>query len=104
MACLQDLVGNEYSFESKQFYAKLAFHYLNATQQIFQCYISDVFCIISSDFCHWGSRFSYNPMPTNNDIQIFEYIERLDREGMVSELSKSMLQSLMFILLSKTLL
>jgi len=43
---------------------------------------SDVFCIISSDFCHWGSRFSYNPMPTNSNVQIFEYIERLDREGM----------------------
>ena len=47
-----------------------------------------VFTVVSSDFCHWGKRFSYYPhMPTNPDDgtpfnQIADYIEWLDRKGM----------------------
>ncbi|XP_063718615.1 protein MEMO1-like [Symsagittifera roscoffensis] len=39
--------------------------------------------IISSDFCHWGDRFSYTPYPDKNEgLPIYQSIERLDREGM----------------------
>lgn len=37
--------------------------------------------VISSDFCHWGSRFRYTSYdPTYGEIH--EYIEHLDHEGM----------------------
>jgi len=53
------------------------------------------FTVISSDFCHWGSRFGYSP-PRDRDYrnlgggrvadlameEIYEYIEQLDRMGM----------------------
>lgn len=38
------------------------------------------FFIISSDFCHWGSRFRYQY--TRPDKPIHESIEELDRQGM----------------------
>lgn len=63
-----------------------------------------IFTIISSDFCHWGSRFGYSPTsPDNGDEnnnkthnnqrndrastttqfnEIHEFIEWLDRQGM----------------------
>lgn len=45
-----------------------------------------IFTVISSDFCHWGDRFSYTPQPTRgaNDAinEVYEYIEHLDRKGM----------------------
>ena len=44
-----------------------------------------VFTVISSDFCHWGYRFRYTPQPPRDDEEVnevYEYIERLDREGM----------------------
>jgi AmmeMemoRadiSam system protein B len=34
--------------------------------------------VISSDFCHWGSRFGYQYLP-NDPGAIYEKIERLDR-------------------------
>uniref|UniRef100_A0A7S2XRP3 Protein MEMO1 n=1 Tax=Attheya septentrionalis TaxID=420275 RepID=A0A7S2XRP3_9STRA len=42
---------------------------------------SHIFTAVSSDFCHWGSRFGYTPTgePTKH---IFEHIEWLDRTGM----------------------
>jgi len=43
---------------------------------------SSVCTIISSDFCHWGSRFRFSPMPTQPQQEIYEYIEWLDRLGM----------------------
>ena len=56
---------------------------------------SHIFTVISSDFCHWGKRFQYTPMPpgktegmiplsneASSHEQIHEYIERLDRIGM----------------------
>lgn len=45
-----------------------------------------IFTVISSDFCHWGDRFSYTPHPprdTNAAInEVYEYIEYLDKKGM----------------------
>ncbi len=40
----------------------------------------EVCTIISSDFCHWGSRFSYQP--AGNSIPIHQFIEQMDRKGM----------------------
>jgi hypothetical protein len=41
----------------------------------------DVLCVISTDFCHWGRRFSYQPQPSSA-MQIYEYIQQLDQQGM----------------------
>mmetsp|Transcript_9518 Transcript_9518/g.28372 ORF Transcript_9518/g.28372 Transcript_9518/m.28372 type:complete len:360 (-) Transcript_9518:579-1658(-) len=48
----------------------------------------DVVSLISSDFCHWGKNFSYQPLPptcvsTTKKMEIFEFIESLDRQGML---------------------
>jgi MEMO1 family protein len=37
--------------------------------------------VVSTDFCHWGSRFGYSPVDRQGG-EIWESIERLDREGM----------------------
>ena len=45
----------------------------------------EVICVISTDFCHWGSRFQYQPTPsssTSSTQQIFEFIQEMDHEGM----------------------
>lgn len=48
----------------------------------------NVLTVVSSDFCHWGSRFSYRPTPpsssttTTNTQPIHEFISQLDHDGM----------------------
>lgn len=44
----------------------------------------DIFCVVSSDFCHWGERFGYTPTPSPTDSPqtIHSYIHILDRIGM----------------------
>lgn len=42
---------------------------------------SDVLTIVSTDFCHWGQRFQYQPTSTTGK-DIFQHIEAMDREGM----------------------
>lgn len=44
----------------------------------------DVLSIVSTDFCHWGRRFSYQPTPSSSttSMQIFEHIRNLDKQGM----------------------
>ena len=52
----------------------------------------DVLSIVSSDFCHWGDRFNYQPTPRDNNgktaqkentaTEIFEFIRDLDQRGM----------------------
>lgn len=46
----------------------------------------DIFTVISSDFCHWGSRFRYTPTTASgyskSGGEIHEFIEWLDRLGM----------------------
>lgn len=39
------------------------------------------FFVISSDFCHWGTRFRYTTIDRQSEF-IWQSIERLDREGM----------------------
>lgn len=41
----------------------------------------ETFFVISSDFCHWGSRFRYTRVDRQSEY-IWQSIERLDREGM----------------------
>lgn len=47
-----------------------------------------IFTIISSDFMHYGKRFSYTPQPSRSEAseqhinEVYEYIEYLDRKGM----------------------
>ena len=51
--------------------------------QVFQPYLNDpgtVF-VISSDFCHWGSRFDYS-YGANDSVPIWQSITNLDRLGM----------------------
>lgn len=45
----------------------------------------NIFTVISSDFCHWGSRFQYAPRPSPSASprqEIYQFIEWLDRLGM----------------------
>lgn len=51
--------------------------------QLLAPYLADPTCffIISSDFCHWGTRFSYTYYQ-NSLGSIYQSIEWLDREGM----------------------
>lgn len=46
----------------------------------------NIFTVISTDFCHWGSRFGYSPTNSSNCsqsfTQIYEFIEWLDHLGM----------------------
>lgn len=37
--------------------------------------------VVSSDFCHWGRRFSYTPH-NPSDGEIWQHIEKLDHQGM----------------------
>lgn len=41
----------------------------------------EVCTVISSDFCHWGKRFSYQPTG-DRGIPIHEFIRQLDHRGM----------------------
>jgi AmmeMemoRadiSam system protein B len=43
---------------------------------------SNTLFIISSDFCHWGKRFDYQPCDPKNEIPIYKFVENLDRRGM----------------------
>jgi AmmeMemoRadiSam system protein B len=54
----------------------------------------DVLCVISTDFCHWGSRFQFQPtgsttstgssttIGSTTTTKIFEHIHELDHQGM----------------------
>jgi predicted class III extradiol MEMO1 family dioxygenase len=38
------------------------------------------FFVVSSDFCHWGSRFQYQPVLKGYEDAIWKGIETMDRE------------------------
>ncbi|XP_067943762.1 protein MEMO1-like [Watersipora subatra] len=65
------LVGN-LSKASERLYGELFAPYLADPSNLF---------VISSDFCHWGKRFSYSDYEESNGT-IAEHIEKLDRMGM----------------------
>lgn len=70
-------------------------------EQVFGTLLADIIArpevvtVVSTDFCHWGSRFSYQPTPDSNgnsngnsggsqkeSLKLHEFIERMDRRGM----------------------
>eukprot|EP00026_Physarum_polycephalum_P010905 Phypoly_transcript_11091.p1 GENE.Phypoly_transcript_11091~~Phypoly_transcript_11091.p1 ORF type:complete len:264 (+),score=30.43 Phypoly_transcript_11091:85-876(+) len=60
------------SKDSEELYGKILAPYLSQEEVAF---------VISSDFCHWGKRFSYTPY--NSDLgPIHKSIEEMDKEGM----------------------
>ncbi|GAB4819011.1 hypothetical protein N2152v2_006057 [Parachlorella kessleri] len=61
-------------FESEAAYGELLAPYLDDPTNLF---------IISSDFCHWGMRFSYTHYKQSVGA-IYESIEWLDRQGMAA--------------------
>lgn len=43
----------------------------------------NVVCVISSDFCHWGSRFRYQPTAApSSSVPIHRFIRDMDHQGM----------------------
>lgn len=55
------------------FYANILLPYFQDPETLF---------IISSDFCHWGSRFVYQDVPRGmEDAPLYKAIEALDRRG-----------------------
>jgi AmmeMemoRadiSam system protein B len=56
----------------------------NETVQALKPIVNDpnTLLVVSSDFCHWGSDFDYTYLPEGSG-QIYELIEKLDREATV---------------------
>lgn len=65
------MVGNV-DIKQQEKYAETLVKYFDQENCIF---------VISSDFCHWGSRFKYQYY-LKEDGEIFESIRKLDRKGM----------------------
>ncbi|KAJ3123663.1 hypothetical protein HK100_011527 [Physocladia obscura] len=42
----------------------------------------NILVVVSSDFCHWGKRFSYSPRVGYPETPIYKYIESLDKQAM----------------------
>lgn len=64
------LVGS-ISGSRQQMYGKIFARYIEDPKNLF---------VISSDFCHWGSRFHFTPYSSNSREPIYEQITKLDRE------------------------
>ncbi|KAK5580894.1 hypothetical protein RB653_000918 [Dictyostelium firmibasis] len=60
------------SVDLEELYGKILAPYFDDPENFF---------VISSDFCHWGERFSYTRYE-NRDVPIYKYIEELDRKAM----------------------
>ncbi|CAD8209619.1 unnamed protein product [Paramecium pentaurelia] len=58
--------------KSEEYYGKLLSEYFDMDDTLF---------IISTDFCHWGTKFAYTYF-NNADGEIFESIEKLDQKAM----------------------
>lgn len=54
-------------------YGKLMVKYYEDPNTIF---------IVSTDFCHWGINYDYQPYDKQSGLKIWEYIKRMDEEGM----------------------
>uniref|UniRef100_A0A915PVR6 Protein MEMO1 n=1 Tax=Setaria digitata TaxID=48799 RepID=A0A915PVR6_9BILA len=52
--------------------------------KIFSKYLSDpkIVFVVSSDFCHWGSRFHFMPHDSSTGLPIYEQIAAMDKQGM----------------------
>ncbi|KAN0047922.1 hypothetical protein ACTA71_002311 [Dictyostelium dimigraforme] len=60
------------SIDLEELYGKILAPYFDDPENFF---------VISSDFCHWGERFSYTRYE-NKEVPIYKYIEELDKKGM----------------------
>lgn len=65
------LVGSFGSIDKRQ----------KAARRLAEILPEDSIYIISSDFCHYGSRFGYSPQFNNDESEISKSIERMDIEG-----------------------
>lgn len=65
------MVGNLKESQEAEYGSILA-PYLQDPQTLF---------VVSSDFCHWGPRFGYNPYDSSKG-EIWQSIEAMDRQGM----------------------
>mmetsp|Transcript_3541 Transcript_3541/g.3310 ORF Transcript_3541/g.3310 Transcript_3541/m.3310 type:complete len:160 (-) Transcript_3541:24-503(-) len=65
------MVGNLKN-KAEEDYGKLLAPYLRDPGTLF---------VVSSDFCHWGSRFGFTPYDRSKG-EIYQSIEAMDREGM----------------------
>jgi AmmeMemoRadiSam system protein B len=61
------------SNDSEKMFGEIFAPYLAAEENLF---------VISSDFCHWGDRFDYQPCPSASSTPIWKHIHALDHEGM----------------------
>ncbi|CAI2353493.1 unnamed protein product [Caenorhabditis sp. 36 PRJEB53466] len=57
----------------QQTYGNVFAHYMEDPKNLF---------VISSDFCHWGDRFSFSPYDRHSNVPIYEQITSMDRQGM----------------------
>ncbi len=57
--------------KAQDYYGKVFAEYLKDEKTLF---------IVSSDFCHWGSNFDYQPLE-GNIKEAYKYIEELDKQG-----------------------
>ncbi|NP_001337309.1 Protein MEMO1, partial [Caenorhabditis elegans] len=57
----------------QQTYGNIFAHYMEDPRNLF---------VISSDFCHWGERFSFSPYDRHSSIPIYEQITNMDKQGM----------------------
>ena len=64
------MVGN-LNEKAEEYFGGVFKKYLEAERTLF---------VISSDFCHWGTNFDYQPYD-KNDGDIFQSIEKLDKRG-----------------------
>lgn len=55
----------------EEYFGKILSDYLKDEKTLF---------IVSSDFCHWGRSFDYEPYD-NSEGEIWQYIEKLDKSG-----------------------
>ena len=52
--------------------------------EVFAPFLNDpgTLFVVSSDFCHWGERFQYQPTSSEAGDELHEFIEELDKQGM----------------------
>jgi AmmeMemoRadiSam system protein B len=67
------IIVGENNMKMAEEYGKLFSPYFDKEDTIF---------IISSDFCHWGAHFDFQPRSADKGVPIWKFIEDLDHQGM----------------------
>ncbi|MCP9259745.1 Protein MEMO1 [Dirofilaria immitis] len=67
--------------------------------KIFSKYLSDpkIVFVVSSDFCHWGSRFHFMPHDNSINIPIYEQIAAMDKQQLSTRCLQEWTQFLVLI-------